>query len=195
MQNIKTMAAGVRNFGGGAYNTIRHRFALSFVSFVLVLAVCCGAVFLTWFFDLFENQTIRIWLTVLVLMLPFTELLAEQKHLKSKGYLHWWLSVFVALWVMAFGVKYNLDGLVVGSFLAISALALLYLVLLSLRHQTMLLTGLLAGLVILMIYWIAAVEVNDEPLTLLLLPVPLYLLGGAGWALLARPILEWAQRG
>ena len=50
------------------------------------------------------------------------------------------------------------------------------------------------ALVVLMIYWIAALKQTDDSLELLLLPLPVVILGGLFWAPLARWIWEIAKR-
>lgn len=62
------------------------------------------------------------------------------------------------------------------------------------RHSWLLLTGLMLALVLMMIYWTAALAGDECWFDLLLLPIPVVILGGVIWAPVARQIWDTAAR-
>ena len=62
------------------------------------------------------------------------------------------------------------------------------------RHNWILLTGLMLALALMMVYWTAALAGDDSWFDLLLLPLPVVIVGGVIWAPVAWQVLDTAGR-
>ena len=162
---------------------------------LLDIAIYCAPVYLlTWYFDLLDGLSLRIFMSFLVAMVPVSELLTEPRPLKSIGDL-FWFALFVGLMsLLATGDRFNVNSLATSSAVLVSVLPWGWLVWQLLGRNWMLLTGLLLALAVMMIYWTAAVVMTDESWIILLFPVPLVMFFGVFWALPARLVLGYARR-
>ena len=184
-------ASKARRIFKKAYQVIRPRTT----HLLLDIAIYCAPVYLlTWYFDLLEGLSLRIFMSLLVAMAPVSELLTEPRPFRSRGDL-FWFALFIGLMsLLATGDRFNVNALTTSPAVLISVLPWGWLVWQLLGRNWMLLTGLLLALAVMMIYWTAAVVMTDESWIILLLPVPLVMFFGVFWALPARLVLGYARR-
>ena len=90
--------------------------------------------------------------------------------------------------------EFNWHGLAGNAAISLLILPYGWLVWKLMRHNWLLLTGLMLALALMMIYWTAALAGHDSWLDLLLLPLPVVILGGIIWAPVAWQILDTAGR-
>ena len=172
-----------------AYKELRPRLP----GVLLVTLIHCVPIYaFTWYFSLIEDLSARISISLLVTMLPVAELLSEPSSLKSRRE-QFWLAVFfwLALLLVA-SDEFNWHGLAGNVAVSLLMLPYAWLVWKLMRQSWLLLTGLMLALVLMMIYWTAALAGDDSWLSLLLLPLPVVLIGGIIWAPVARQI--WGHR-
>ena len=127
-------------------------------------------------------------------MLPVAELLSEPRPLKSRGE-QYWLAVFFGL-ALLFAASHEFKWHSLAGNTAVSLVMLPYawLVWKLIRRSWLLLTSLMLALVLMMIYWTAALAGDDSWLDLLLLPLPVVIIGGTIWAPVAAQILAAARQ-
>ncbi len=127
-------------------------------------------------------------------MLPAAELLSEPRPFKSRGE-QFWLSVFFVLALLLVAShEFKWHRLAGNAAISVLVLPYAWLVWKLMRHNWLLLTGLMLGLVLMMVYWTAALAGDDSWLDLLLLPLPVVIVGGVIWAPVAWKILDTAGR-
>ena len=174
-----------------AYKEFRPRLPGVF----LVSVIHCVPIYaITWYFSLIDDLSARISISMLVTMLPVAELLSKPRPLKSRGE-QFWLAVFFGLaLLLAASHEFKWQGLVSNTAVSLLTLPYVWLVWKLMRHSWLLLTGLMLALVLMMIYWTAALAGDDSWFDLLLLPLPVVILGGIIWAPVARQIWDTAGR-
>ena len=163
--------------------------------FLLVSSVVLAPSYLLiWHSELIDDLSVRVFVTSLVAIFCVLELFAEQRPWKERRYLIYVVLFLVLVGVLAIGRKYNLDVLASNAAVAVAILPWVWLIWLLLGRSGLLLTCLIAALVALMIYWIAALSRQGGPPEILLLPVWVVAFGGIFWAPVARLTLSWATR-
>ena len=174
-----------------AYERLRPRLP----GVLLVSLIHCVPIYaFTWYFSLIDDLSARISLSLLVTMLPVVELLSEPRPLKSRGE-QYWLALFFGLGLLLVASdEFNWHGLAGNAAVSLVILPYGWLVWKLMRGSWLLLTGLMFALVLMMIYWTAALAGYDSWLELLLLPLPVVILGGIIWAPVASKILDTAGR-
>ena len=173
-----------------AYKEFRPRLP----GFFLVSLIHCVPVYVfTWYFSLIDDLSARISISLLVTILPVAELLSEPKRLKLRGE-QYWLALF--LWLALLLVasqEFKWHGLAGNTAVSLLMLPYAWLVWWLMRRSWLLLTALMLALVLMMIYWTAALAGDDSWFDLLLLPLPVVILGGIIWAPVARQLLDSAR--
>ena len=174
-----------------AYKTHRPRLPGVF----LVSVIHCVPIYaMTWCFSLIDDLSARVSISLLVTMLPVAEILSEPRPLKSRGE-QFWLALFFALALLLVAShEFNWHGLTGNAAISLLILSYGWLVWKLMRHNWLLLTGLMLALALMMIYWTAALAGNDSWLDLLLLPLPVVIIGGVIWTPVAWQILDTAGR-
>jgi hypothetical protein len=194
MRLSKTFSMAVDKVGHAfkkAYQVIRPRTT----GIILDIAIYCLPVYaLTWYFDLLEGLSLRIFMSLLVAMAPASELLSDPRPLKSRGDLLVFALFIVPAFLLVTSQKFDWHILGLNAALGLAVFPWILLVWWLLGRNWLLATGLILALAVMTIYWAAALIKTDESLALLLLPVPTVMLGGVFWALPARWILRLAQR-
>ena len=177
-------------FVSKAHKHIRPRLA----GFILVSLIHCVPIYaLTWCFSLIDVLSARISLSLLVTLLPVVELLSEPRPLKSRGEQFWLAAFFGLALVLAASDEFNWHGLAGNTAVSMLMLPYAWLVWKLMRGSWLLLTGLVLALVLMMIYWTAALAGHDSWLNLLLLPLPVVIVGGVVWAPVAWQIWHTAR--
>ena len=164
---------------------------------LLVSVIHCAPIYaLTWYFSVIDDLSARISMSLLVTLLPLAELLSKPTPLKaeSRRWQFWLAGFFVlALLVMA-SHEFKWQHLAGNTTMLVIVLPYAWLVWQLMRHSWLLLTGLMLALVLMMVYWTAALAGDDGWLDLLLLPLPVVIVGGVIWAPVARQVLDTARR-
>ena len=174
-----------------AYQAIRPRIT----GILLDLAIYCAPVYLlTWYSSLFEDLSLRIFVSLLVALAPVTELFSQPRPLKSRGDLLAFAVFIVPVLLLVAGQKFDWHILRLNAAMALAVLPWVWLVWLLLDRNWLLATGLMLALAVMTIYWAAALIQFDESWALLLLPVPTIMFGGVFWVPPARWVLGWARR-
>ena len=178
-------------FVGKAYKEFRPRLPGA----LLVTLIHCVPIYaFTWYFSLIDDLSARISISLLVTMLPVAELLSDPRPLKSRGE-QYWLALFFALALLLVAShEFKWHGLAGNTAVSLLMLPYAWLVWKLMRHSWLLLTGLMVALVLMMLYWTAALAGDDSWFDLLLLPLPVVILGGIIWAPVARQIWDTAGR-
>ena len=162
---------------------------------ILVSLIHCVPIYaFTWYFSLIDDLSARISISLLVTMLPVLELIYELRHLKSRVE-QYWLALFFALALLLVAShEFKWHGWAGNTAVSLLMLPYGWLVWKLMRHGWLLLTGLILALVLMMVYWTAALAGDDSWFDLLLLPLPVVLLGEIIWAPVAWQILDIARR-
>ena len=174
-----------------AYKEFRPRLPGVF----LVSVIHCVPIYaFTWYFSVIDDLSARISISLLVAMLPVAELLSEPRPLKSRAEQFWLAAFFALALLLVASDEFKWHGLAGNAAISLLILPYGWLVWKLMRHNLLLLTGLMLALALTMIYWTAALAGNDSWLDLLLLPIPVVIIGGIIWAPVAWQILDTARR-
>lgn len=165
---------------------------------VVIIAYWVPFITILWFFDLVDGVYAQLFLTALVSVLPVVTLIEKPR--TGRQHPGWkreftWMALF--LWLaalLAATEKFGLYGLGRQLSLIIINLPLCFFIWLFVRHNWLLLPGLLLSFLLFTVYWIAALIRLGEPWDLLLLPLLLTSFGGAAWAPFAALTLNVARR-
>ena len=163
-------------------------------TFLAIVVYCVPIYVLTWYFRVFDDLFISIFMSLLVLVMPVAEFFSSPRPWKSRTELLGFALFFALVLLLLAGDKFSWGSLRANTAIALALLPWCWLVWQLIGRNWLLLTGLMLALVVLMIYWIAALKQTDDSLELLLLPLPVVILGGLFWAPLARWIWEIAKR-
>ena len=158
------------------------------------MVFCLPVYALTWYFGLIDDLSARIFISLLVAILPVAELLSAPRPWQSRGELLWFAVFIVPAILLVAGHRFGWGGLAANAAIALAVLPWWWLVWQLMRRNWMLLTGLLLALALMMIYWTAASVETDSPLELLLLPLPTVIFGGVFWTPVAWWVLDIAKR-
>ena len=174
-----------------AYKEFRPRLPGAF----LVVVIHCVPIYaFTWYFSVIDDLSARISISLLVSMLPVAELLSEPRPLKSRGEQFWLAGFFALAFLLVVGDEFKWHALAYNAAISLLILACSWLNWKLMRHDLLLLTGLMLAVALMMVYWTAALTGVDGWLDLLLLPLPVVIIGGIIWAPLAWKILDTARR-
>ena len=175
-----------------AYDFIRPRITLLFL---LTAFFCMVGIALIWVFGLFDDLSIRILMSVIVAMMPALEFLDSSKTWQSREEWAWFMPLLGLTLLIAAGDKFDWPGVaMLNAAMLFLALPYGWLVWKLMRRNWMLLSVLILALAVMMIYWAVALAVNDDPLDVLLLPIPVVIICGIPWTPLARWIFDTARR-
>ena len=169
-------------------------------AYFLVIAFCCGAVnMMTWYFDLVDDWLARITLSILTALVLTLEFFSVPTPWRDRKNILWVATALVLALLLMTGDKFNIDIVGTNATVALMLLPLALLVWLLTGRQWLLSAAFSFALVVMLIYWLAALAQTDaSPLTLLLLvlllPLPTVLLFGVAWAPVARWALGAARR-
>ena len=176
--------------------TIRPRITAYF----LVVAFCCGAGnILTWYFGLVDGWLARITLSIMIALVLALEFSSGPTPWRDQKNILWIAAGLVLALLLMAGDKFNINAIGTNAAFALISLPLALLVWLLTGRQWLLSAAFSFALVVMLIYWLAALaRTDDSLLTLLLLalllPLPTVLLFGVAWAPVARWALEAARR-
>ena len=171
------------------------RYSPRFPGVLLVSLIHCVPIYaFTWYFSLIDDLSARISLSLLVTMLPVLELLSEPRSWRSRGEQYWVALFFWLGLLLVASHEFKWHSLAGNTAVSLLMLPYAWLVWKLMRQSWMLLTGLMLALVLMMIYWTAALAGDDSWFDLLLLPFPVVIIGGTIWAPLAWQIWDTARR-
>ena len=168
--------------------------------YFLVVAFCCWAVnMLTWYFGLVDDWPARITLSIMTALLLVLEFSSGPTPGRDRKNILWVAAALVLALLLMAGDKFDINAIGTNAAVALISLPLALLVWLLTGRQWLLSAAFSFALVVMLIYWLAALaRTDDSPLTLsllaLLLPLPTVLLFGVAWAPLARWALGAARR-
>ena len=159
------------------------------------VTACCGVVTaLIWYFALFDDPQARIFMSLVIVLIPMFEFQPPPRTWASRAELLW-ASSLAALAVLAVaGVKFDWTGVALNSVTLLGALSYGLLVWKLMRGNWLLLTGLILALAVVMIFWTAALVRDEDSLDALLLPLLIVLFLGVAWAPVAWRALDFAGR-
>ena len=163
--------------------------SLGIIAFCFVVVIV-----LAWVFGLPDDVFPRIMLSLLAALMPVLEFSSTPRPWRSRGELLWFASFLMAISLLVASDKFGLDVLGINSAIVVISLPLWWLAWRLMGRQWLLLAGLTFALVVMTIYWIAALAQEGGPPELFLLPLPTIILVGAIWAPVAWWILVHAQR-
>lgn len=173
-----------------AYDVIRPRITRLFL---LTAFFCAAVIALIWVFELFDELSVRIFMSLVVAMVPAFEFQSSPKTWEPREELAWFTSFLILVLLIVVGDKFDWQGVGMNAVILLVALPYGWLVWRLMRRNWLLLTGLMLALALMMIYWVAALVVNEETLSILLLPVPVVIFGGIAWTPVAWRVLETAR--
>ena len=175
---------------GDICKKVRSRITLLFL-----FTAACWVVFtvLIWFFELFDDATRRILLSVVVAMVPLGVYFSQKTWELTEDVL-WLMASLAVVLLLTLSDKFNWFFLESNAILLLIALPYGWVVWKLMRRNWLLLTGLALALGVMMIYWIAALMKGPDSLDYLLAPLPVVLSVGVPWTPLARWSLNEAER-
>lgn len=176
-----------------AYRALRPRL----LGFLLVSVIHCAPIYaLTWYFSVIDDLLARVLMSLLVTLLPVAELLSKPRcfRWKSRKEQYWLAGFFVLALLVVASHEFKWQRLAGNTTMLVIVLPYAWLVWQLMRHSWLLLTGLMLALVLMMVYWTAALAGDDGWLDLLLLPLPVVIIGGVIWAPVAWQVLVTARR-
>ena len=136
--------------------------------FLLTAFFCAVVITLIWVFMLFDELSVRIFMSLVVAMVPALEFQSSPKTWESREELAWFASFLMLTLLIVMGDKLDWQGVAMNAVILLVALPYGWLVWKLMRRNWLLLTGLMLALAVMMIYWMAALVVNDETLSILL---------------------------
>ena len=92
------------------------------------LVYCAPVYLLTWYFGLFESLVLRVLMSLLVAMVPTSELFSQPRPLKSRGDDLWFALFIVPASLLATGQRFNVSELVSNSAVGIAVFPWAWLV-------------------------------------------------------------------
>ena len=156
--------------------------------FFFVTACCAVVTALIWYFPLFDDPQVRIFMSLVIVLIPMFDFQPPPRTWASREELLW-LSSFVALTVtLVAGNKFDWTGVALNSVILLVALPYGLLVWKLMRRNWLLLTGLILALAVMMVLWTGALVRDEDSLEALLLPLPVVLFFGVAWT----PVAWWA---
>ena len=174
-----------------AYKFIRPRLiGVSLVS----LVYCVPIYLLVWYFDLIDDLSARILISVLVAIMPVAEFLSGPRPWKSRGELLWFALFIVPVCLFATSHKFDLRVLFSNTAMLVAVIPWCWLVWLLMGRSLLLLSGLTIAFAAMLIYWAVALSEVGGPPEILLLPLPTVLFVGVFWAPAARLTLYFARQ-
>ena len=174
-----------------SYRFIRCRISRLFF---FVTACCAVVTTLIWYFALFDDPQIRIFMSLFIVLIPMLDFQPPPRTWSSREELLW-ISSFVALTVLLVaGDKFDWTGVAINAVLLLVALPSGRLVWKLMHRNWLLLTGLILALAVMMIFWTAVLVRDEDSLDALLLPLPVVLFFGIAWTPVAWRILDIAGR-
>ena len=190
MSLISKYARAIRDGIGKFAHAVRERWP---VLTVTILGICVPFYAMAWWLNIHDNPAANIAITVLVSTMPVIRFFSQPEPLTFRSF-EVWLAV-LGLTTVTFYIaeKYDIRILSFSFILVILALPYGLVIWQILRREWLLYVGLTLALAATMIYWIAALVINEESFELLLFPLPIILAGGVLWAPLAWWTLKSAR--
>lgn len=173
-----------------------YRFTRTRVSrlFFFVAACCVVVLALIWYFSLFDGPQIRIFMSLVIILIPMFDFQPPPRTWASREGLLWSSSFVMLAVLLVVGDEFKWTGLTLNAAILLVALPYGWLVWQLMHRNFLLLTGLISALAVTMIFWTAAVTRDEQWLELLLLPLPVVLFFGVAWTPLAWRALAIAER-
>ncbi len=161
---------------------------------VTILGICVPVYAMAWYLDVNNNLAAKIAITGIVTAMPIIYLFSPSERLTFKNHAVW-ISIFSWLALVLFlGEEYGWRSLSFSVILVLLALPYGWFFWQIARYEWLLYVALLLALLATMIYWIAALAINEEGFDLLLLPLPFILSAGVVWSFIASRTLKSARR-
>ncbi len=174
-----------------SYRFVRCRLSRLF----FFVTVCCAAVTaLIWYFALFDDLQVRIFMSAVIVLVPMFDFQPPPRTWTSREELLW-VSSFLALTVLLVASeRFGWAGVGIHVVLLLVALPYGWVVWKLMRRNWLLLTGLILALTAMMAFWVAALVGEQESLDVVLLPLLVVLFFGVAWTPVAWRALDLAQR-
>ena len=161
---------------------------------VTILGICLPIYAMTWWLNIYDNLAANIGVTILVSILPVTELASPHERLTTRWYIGW-LSIFVIIAFAFFvGEEADIQFLTFGAIFLIVALPWIWIFWQIVRYERILIPGFALALIAILIYWAGALAKDNLTFDLLLLPLPLILVAAVLWAPIGSCALKIARR-
>ncbi len=191
MPPISKFAKHIRRCFAESCSAARERWS---VLTITILFVCAPVYAMAWWLDFLDNPTVNIAITGLVTTMPAIRFFSQPEALTFGSY-EVWLSVLCSITLaLLIGERYGFRFLSFNVFLVLLALPYALVLWKILSHEWLLYAGVALALAAAMVYWIAALVINEAGFDLLLLPMPIILAGGVLWAPVASWTLKSARR-
>ena len=170
---------------------------LGSLSFLLSVAAVYGPICaITWYFDLPEDFSARIFLNLFSAIVPLSAFLFPPKHwmsVQNARELIGFASFFALILLFLAGNKFNWDILASNAAFVLLVIPYGWWVWKLSERSWFLLSGLFLSFVAMMIYWIAALIKASGPPEFLFLPLLIVAVGGVAWAPIGRCIWNQAK--
>ena len=162
--------------------------------FFFVTACCAAVTALIWYFALFDDLQVRIFMSAVIVLVPMFDFQPPPRTWASREELIW-VSSFLALTVLLVASeRFGWAGVGIHVVLLLVALPYGWVVWKLMRRNWLLLTRLILALATMMVFWVAALVGEQESLDVVLLPLLLVFFFGVAWTPVAWRALDLAQR-
>ena len=161
---------------------------------VIILGICIPVYLMAWWLDVLNNLQSTIAITVLVTMWPIATFALPHEPLKVLSLETVYSVAFVFMLAVGIGNRYDLQIISFSAILIIFALPWCLIVGDAVRREKLLIAGFASALIVMMLYWLAWLAINDAGFDLSLLLLPFFFIGVAIWAHVASLILKFARQ-
>ena len=159
----------------------------------LTIVFCCvAAEVLIWYFNLFDDLTTRVAVSLLIAIVPLGTK-PSKGFWGSKKTLIWLVVFLVLLLLFAAGDKFNWPALEINAATSVLLLPYVWIVWKLTRPHWLLLIGLALALVLVTAYWAGVLIEDGYSLGILLFPMVLALPASIVWIPIARWVLDKAK--
>lgn len=163
-------------------------------SFWLILVGCGLVNVLAWWLGPVDDLSFRIAVSVLAALMLILDIRFARRWRIPLGPLIWLITFFSGAVVLIAGERLGVVALETNSAILLALLPFLWIVWRLMGSNWFLATGLVVAAVAMMVYWTAALLLEEnDPLELLLLPLTAVMLIAVLWSRLARMLLRMAQ--
>ena len=164
-------------------------------SFWLILVACGLALALVWWLEVLDGLPSRIVISVLAALMPVLAIWSVPSLPQWRWPLAQLVAFLVGAGVLVASGKFGFSALAANSAVVLALLPLWWIVWRMMRGRWFLVTGLALATVVIMIYWTAALVLEENVLwEVLLLPLTVVVLTGTVWSPLAVLLLRRAVR-
>ncbi len=174
-----------------SYRFIRCRLSRIFL---FVTACCAAATALIWYFALFDDLQVRIFMSAVIVLVPMFDFQPPPRTWASREELLWVSSFLALTLLLVASERFGWAGVGIQAVLLLVALPYGWVVWKLMRRNWLLVAGLILALAAMMVYWVAALVGEQDSLNVLLLPLLVVLFFGVAWTPVAWRALDLAQR-